>query len=68
MRINSDEYKPKKLEEEDLKKFVVVGAHENGIKCVGLLCGYGSREELEACGADYIAEHISDIAGLLKKE
>ena len=29
MRINSDEYKPKKLEEEDLKKFVVLGAHEN---------------------------------------
>ena len=46
----------------------VEGAHENGIKCVGLLCGYGSREELEACGADYIAEHISDIAGLLEKE
>lgn len=44
----------------------VEGAHENGIKCAGLLCGYGSREEFLSCGADYIAGHISDVAELVK--
>lgn len=40
----------------------VMGARENGIQVIGALYGYGTREELEAAGADYIAETAEDIA------
>lgn len=32
----------------------VLGAHANGVACVGVLWGYGDRAELEAAGADEI--------------
>lgn len=34
----------------------VLGAHKTGIKCMGILWGYGSTAELTEAGADYIAE------------
>lgn len=37
------------------------GAHQNGLKAIGVRYGYGSREELEAAGADYLAEQPQDI-------
>ncbi len=37
------------------------GASDNGLDSVGVLYGYGSREELEAAGATYIAEKPEDI-------
>ena len=43
----------------------VLGAHECGVKCIGVLSGYGSREELEECGADFIALKLNEIHGLL---
>ncbi len=43
----------------------ILGAKENGIACCGLLCGYGSREELEAAGADYIAATADNVKKLL---
>lgn len=43
----------------------VTGAKNNGIKCCGLLCGFGSREEFEENGADYIIPFISDIFTIL---
>lgn len=39
----------------------IEGAHEVGMKCVGFLAGYGSREELEEHGADHLAETLSDV-------
>ena len=39
----------------------VLGARENGLDSIGILFGYGSREELETAGATYIAETVSDI-------
>lgn len=39
----------------------VEGAHACGVRCVGVLCGFGSRAELEKCGADFIAEKLLDI-------
>lgn len=39
----------------------VLGAAEFGIDCLGVLYGYGSREELEAAGARYIASSPEDI-------
>lgn len=39
----------------------ILGAKENGLDSIGVLFGYGSREELEDAGADYIAETVADI-------
>lgn len=43
----------------------VLGAKKYGMDCIGVLFGYGSREELNAAGAAYIAETPGDIASLL---
>lgn len=37
------------------------GAKDNGIDSVGVLWGFGSREELETAGATYIAESVQEI-------
>ena len=39
----------------------VLGARENGLGCIGVLFGYGSREELERAGARHLAEKPQDI-------
>lgn len=43
----------------------VEGAGENGVPCIGVLYGYGSREELEGAGASFIAEDLGGLKGLL---
>jgi phosphoglycolate phosphatase len=43
----------------------VVGAHENGIACIGALWGYGSLAELAAAGADALAADVDELATLL---
>lgn len=39
----------------------IFGAKENGLDSIGVLYGYGDREELQNAGADYIAETVKDI-------
>lgn len=39
----------------------ILGAKENNLASIGVLFGYGSREELENAGADFIAENVDDI-------
>lgn len=43
----------------------VLGARKNGIDCVGVLYGYGSREELEEAGAIAIAETVPALLSYL---
>ena len=43
----------------------VFGAKENGIDTIGVLYGYGSRDELEKAGAMHIAQTVEDIFALL---
>ena len=43
----------------------IEGAKANHIKSCGLLFGYGSRQELEEAGADYIAEDIQSLLKIL---
>lgn len=43
----------------------IYGAKENGLPSIGVLYGYGDREELEKAGADFIAETVADIYELL---
>lgn len=39
----------------------IIGARENGLDSLGVLFGYGSRNELERAGASVIAENPMDI-------
>ena len=67
------EYVLEKLEVEDRSRAVIVGdrfhdidgAKKTGIGSVGVLSGYGSREELQEHNADHIAENMSDVLKFL---
>lgn len=47
------------------RKHDIFGAKKSGIKSIGVLWGYGSREELQQAGADYIAADINELRKLL---
>lgn len=47
------------------RKHDIIGAAETGMRSVGVLYGYGSREELEAAGASYIAADTGELTELL---
>ena len=40
----------------------IVGAHAVNMRGLGVLWGYGSRDELEAAGADQLVELTVDLA------
>ncbi len=44
----------------------VIGARENGLNCIGVLYGYGSRTELTAAGAADLAGDMRDLRALLR--
>ena len=48
------------------RKHDVIGARENGLPCIGVLYGYGSRAELMEAGAAALAEDLSQLSALLK--
>ncbi len=50
------------------RDYDVKGAAQNGIDCMGVLFGYGDREELESAGAVMIAKSAEDIAKLIINE
>lgn len=37
------------------------GANVNGLDSIGVLCGYGDRDELQTAGATYIVDKIEDV-------
>ena len=47
------------------RKHDLIGAKRCGIASVGVLYGYGSREEMEEYGADYIVPTVPALADLL---
>ena len=47
------------------RKYDVEGAHEFGIPTIGVLFGYGSREELESAGADFVVKTASELENCL---
>jgi phosphoglycolate phosphatase len=61
------------LQKEDYSKVLMVGdrfhdieaAKDCGVDSMGVLYGYGDREELERYGADYIAETMEDITKII---
>lgn len=62
-------YALEQLKIEDLSKVVMIGdrhhdidgANDNGIDSIGVLWGFGSRDELKTAGATYIAENMSNL-------
>ena len=49
------------------RKYDVIGARANGIASLGVLYGYGSRDELSAAGADFIAASVADLQHFLSE-
>ena len=41
------------------------GAHQHGIPCIGVTYGYGSREEHEAAGSEFIVDTVEELSALL---
>lgn len=50
------------------RKHDILGAHEVGIQAVGVLFGYGSREELTEAGADYLVDDVEELLHFLLEE
>jgi phosphoglycolate phosphatase len=44
------------------RRYDIVGAHSVNMRGLGVLWGYGSRDELEAAGADQLVELPADLA------
>lgn len=49
------------------RKHDMIGAFENEVANLGVTYGYGTKEELQKSGANYIAEEIRDISRILMK-
>ena len=47
------------------RKYDIIGAHQAGIKCCGILWGFGNRKEFEEFGADFICETPKDVMNLV---
>ena len=43
----------------------IIGAKANGLKSIGVLYGYGDKNELKTAGADYIVSSPADILNLI---
>lgn len=48
------------------RSYDVLGAKENGLSCIGVLYGYGSKSELKDAGADYIIENVNKLKNFLR--
>ena len=47
------------------RKFDVTGAHDRGLKAIGVTYGYGGKEELTEAGADFLANSVGELRDLL---
>lgn len=43
------------------RKHDIIGAKETGISSIGVLYGYGSKDELVDAGADYVMENVTEL-------
>lgn len=48
------------------RKHDVIGAHLNRIQCVGVLYGYGSKEEFENNDCEYIAKNLKELKEVIE--
>ena len=47
------------------RRYDIAGAHANGLAAIGVLYGYGSREELAEAGADCIVRDLEELERVL---
>ncbi|MDR3167354.1 MAG: HAD hydrolase-like protein [Treponema sp.] len=47
------------------RKYDIIGANKNGIKSIGVLYGYGSKEELENENPEYIINNAKEILEII---
>jgi phosphoglycolate phosphatase len=47
------------------RRYDIVGAHAVDMRSLGVLWGYGSRDELEAAGADQLVELTADLGRMV---
>lgn len=47
------------------RDFDIIGARQTGINSIGVLYGYGSREELESAGAGLLVETVGELRAVL---
>lgn len=47
------------------REFDVIGARAFGIETIGVLFGYGSKEEFEACDCRYLAENAEEMVQII---
>ncbi|MDR2803586.1 MAG: HAD hydrolase-like protein, partial [Treponema sp.] len=47
------------------RKYDIIGANKNGIDCIGVLYGYGNREELETESPKYLCGSVTDILKII---
>ena len=59
------EYSNKKVLMVGDRSHDIIGAKKNGIDCAGVLFGYGSREELEEAGADFVADSVEAVRNIV---
>ncbi|WP_294555906.1 HAD hydrolase-like protein [uncultured Mailhella sp.] len=49
------------------RKFDVLGAGVHGIPALGVLYGFGSREELSEAGASWLAQSVEELGSLMRR-
>lgn len=67
-------YTLNELKVEDKSKVFMIGdrytdinaSHKIGANSIGVLWGFGSREELENCKANYIVENVEELGSLIE--
>lgn len=47
------------------RKYDVEGAHDHGLKAIGVLYGYGDLAEMKKSGANWVAHSVTELAELL---
>lgn len=47
------------------RKHDIIGAKENGLDAIGVLYGFGNREELKTAGAKFIVETVENLRKIL---
>ena len=50
------------------RKHDILGAKKTGLKSCGILFGYGSLQELQTAGADYIAGNITELKDICLRQ
>ena len=63
--VNCDIDNPEQVVMVGDREHDVIGAHAMGIKCIGVLYGYGDKHELTKAKADMLVSSVEELSGVL---